>query len=246
MTIFVEEFARQQGISMLKNNSRFPDYYATHILETTFDFAVKELKSSDELERANLTTNIDKLLGTTNNVFFALGKGYLKSKGSIGLVYDPFVIVESAGAVMVMNDLIYTLNSTQLLQSFCKENKQEIMKVMADNLSARELERFWQAVNKGESLLIGDEPSSPAHVFENQLAILPTELKNKLSVRLKSTVVEPNVITKNLEQVVKDVFIEDDLLMNTYSDKTTEERVVEIQVPKSYPIDKGLLAVYVS
>ncbi len=246
MTHNVEEFAQRYGVPILNSHSEFPNYFATHNLEPTFNFSVAELRCSDELNSTNLTANIDMLLGTTNNVFFALGKGYLESKNSIGLVYDPFVIVESAGAVMVMNDLMYTLNGTQLLQSFCNDHKQEFEKVMGDNLSEKEQERFWQAVSQGESLLIGDEPGSPAHIFDKQLPMLPTELKSKLSVQLKSEVVEPNVITNNMEQVVKAVFREDGLLMNAFSDKTTEERVVEVQVPKSFPIGKGLLAVYVA
>ncbi len=246
MTNNLGEFAQQYGIPILNSYSEFPNYFATHALEPNFNFSATELMSSDELNSTNLTTNIDILLGTTNNVFFALGKGYLESKDSIGLVYDPFIIVESAGVAMVMNDLLYTLNGTQLLQSFCNEHKQEFEKVMGDNLSKKEQKKFWQAVGKGESLLIGDEPGSTAYIFDKQLAMLSTELKSKLSEQLKSEVVEPNVITKNLSQVVKDVFREDDQLMNSFSDKTTEERVVEILVPKSYPIDKGLLAVYVA
>ncbi len=242
----IETFAIENKLPILNLGSKFPDYYATHTLEPTFDFTTKELKSSDELKHANLTTNIDKLLGTTNNVFFALGKGYLKSKHSIGLIYDPFIIAESVGATMVLNDLMYILNDTQLLQSFCNKHKQEIKKILDSNLSEEEQERFWQAVSKGESLLIGDEPNSPAYVFDNLLAWLPTELKSKLRLQLKSKVVEPNVITNNLGQVIKGVFRENGRLMDSFSDKNTEERVVEIQVSSSYPIDKGLLAVYVS
>ncbi len=242
----IETFAKENNLPILNQGSQFPDYFATHAIEPTFDLTSTELKSSDELKHANLTTNIDKLLGTTNNVFFALGKGYLKSKHSIGLIYDPFIIAGSVGATMVLNDLMYILNDTQLLQIFCNKHNQEIKKIMDRKFSVEEQERFWQAVNKGESLLIGDEPSSPAHVFDSLLVWLPIELKGELSMQLKTDVVNPNVITNNLEQVIKDVFIENGRLMDSFLDKSTEERVVEIQVPTSYPIKKGLLAVYVT
>jgi hypothetical protein len=246
MSKTIKEFAKHYNVPILGNTSKFPEYFASHALELNFDFATTELKSSDELNQTNLTANIDKFLGATNNVFFALGKGYLKSKDSIGLVYDPFVIAETPGATMVMNDLMYLLDGTKLLQEFCKQYRVEISSVMANTFPVNEVKDFWNAVDNNQSLLIGDVPNSPAHIFDKLLTALPVELKNNLQKVLQTRIVEPNVITSNLDKKIKAVFEKDSKLMNTFSDQTSIEKIVELQIPKYHPLTKGLIAVYIA
>ena len=241
-----EEFAKNHKVTILNSQSVFPKYFATHSLPNSFSFKQELLKSSEELQITNLTSKIDELLGTTNNVFFALGKGYLQSRGSLGLLYDPFILANTPGCILVQNDLMYVLESTNELQNFCIQNKQQIHKIVDNNFTKIEQADFWQSVYDGQSLLISDSENSPAHTFNKLLKLLPASLLDECSKQLQKVIVKPSIVTKNLELTIKDVFNSNRRLMNTFSDDTSEEKVVELQIPNSYPIRKGLIAMYIS
>ncbi len=234
-------FAAKHSVPVFKPTSQFPKYFATHKLSDSFDFSKKFLKSSDELGSTSLTLNIDRYLGTTNNVFFALGKGYLETKSCTGLLYDPFELIKLPNAYLVENDFLYILNATNLLQQFCLDKRHDLEKLIPPKYS----QSFWQGVETNVSLLIGDTPNSPAHIFDDLLIELPSQLQRELSELLKEKIIKLNLINNNIDEKIKNLFLKKNKILNTFSDQHSEEQTIELQVPKQVQILHGLIGVFI-
>ncbi len=181
----IEKFAEKHNIKIYTNNSEFPDYCATHAIENESILNENELFSSEMLENRNQSYEIDAYLGTTKYVFFALGKGYLKPKNSLGLIYDPFILAKKPGANIVINDLLHVLSETDILPAFCNENLAVILTILEahyDELDIRKskdeiIELFTQYLSEGSNLLIGD--TQEEIIFGKSFEIILKHLPNK-------------------------------------------------------------------
>jgi hypothetical protein len=256
------EFARSKSIPVLNNNSSFPKYFATHVVNNESVLDQRYLLSANSLDHRHLTSNVDDLLGTTDLVFFALGKGYLTTKKCIGLIYNPFVLIKESGASLVMNDLLYVLEKTDLLHEFCLQHAPQINEVIKENINNLENaisgnlamsgdyeQIFWECINKHQSLLIANPEDGNQYVtsliFETMLQYLPENIKIDLKNDIKKLVVLPNTYNTNLDVRIKELFNTEKQLLNSFSDEITEERLIEIRVPQKHQLDKGLLGIYV-
>lgn len=240
----IEEFASKNNLPMLNNDSEFPKIYATHALADDKILDQDYLLCSDSLENKQFATKIDEYLGTTKYVFFALGKGYLKTKDSIGLIYDPMALAKTEGANLVEQDLLYELDKTDVLQKFCLENKNEIEKIISND----ESKILFDNIAAGKSLLIFDSKESDqfktTQIFDKIINHLPKNLEEILKTEIQNQITKKYTITKNLAGQVTEIFKNEKEFLDKFFDETNEERMFEIRIPKRHKILEGLIAVY--
>ena len=96
------------------------------------------LLSSKESGIAAMTYETDKLMGMDENVFLALGKGYMSEKGRFAFIFDPQKLVDIDGATFVTDDLMKVMGDRQVIENFLEKHKQEILQVIrayADKLN---------------------------------------------------------------------------------------------------------------
>jgi hypothetical protein len=240
----IEEFAQKNNLPVLNNHSEFPEIYATHTLANDKILDQDYLLCSDLLENKQFATKIDEYLGTTKYVFFALGKGYLKTKNSIGLVYNPLELAKTKGANLVTQDLLYELDKTYILQNFCLKNKNEIKEM----ISSEELKLLFDNIAAGKSLLIFDDKESnqfkATQIFEKIINHLPVNLAKYLKKEVQEKITQKYTITDNLVGEIKKIFSREKDFLNKFFNETTEERMFEIRIPQRQEILKGLIGVF--
>jgi hypothetical protein len=264
-----KEFATKLNIPLLGPDSEFPEYYAAHVIADESVLEQDHLLSTNLLKEPNLTCKIDEYLDTTKFVFFSLGKGYLKTKGAIGLIYDPFMLVKTPGANLVLNDLLYILDESKLLQEFCQKYKIDILqiidfyalhiisqlekipaleKIKLENIDLKD--NFIKNLKENKSLLVCDIKDYDhlvfVYLFENILDLLSEDQKNELKELIKKEITDPNTINQNLEMQIKDLFANQKDFLNKFSDKQTEERMIELRIPNKHLITNGLIGIYQS
>lgn len=240
----IEEFAKENNLPILNNHSEFPEIYASHALMDEKILDQDYLLCSDLLKTKQFATRIDEYLDTTKYVFFALGKGYLKSKNSIGLIYDPLELAEIDGANLVMQDLLYELDKTDILQKFCLDNKTEIEKIISD----KESKLLFANIAAGQSLLIFENKESyqfkATQIFDKLIKLLPTNLERELQNEIMVNITDKFTIADNLEEKITEIFASDANFLDKFFDETIEERMFEIRIPQRHRILKGLIAIY--
>lgn len=87
-----EKFAKKFNIPVFNYNSVFPKYYSVHCF---YDLSLLEeeyLFSADVLKKYKNSYEIDKILGTTNYVFFLLVRA--TEEGCNFLIYSCFYLYE--------------------------------------------------------------------------------------------------------------------------------------------------------
>ncbi|MBD3328803.1 hypothetical protein GF340_05915 [Candidatus Peregrinibacteria bacterium] len=250
----IEKFAKKNEIRIFENNSTFPEHFATHEIKSENILNEDKLLSANLLESSNQSYEIDKYLGTTKYVFFALGKGYLKSKNSLGLVYDPFALTKKSGTNIVMNDLLHVLSKTEILNEFCNKNLKTLLEVLANHYMElhinkpinKILELFNKSLSQGVNLLIADSEEEKlfGNSFELILKHLPDKQKTDLKHILNEKIIIPNTITGNLESKIIRIFKKNTNLTNKFFDETKEEQLIELRVPSSHRISEGLVGIY--
>lgn len=242
----INQFAKLHSVPILNSKSEFPSFYAVHAIDNIDILNEKYLLSSELLGHRKLSAEIDKFLGETNYVFFSLGKGYLETKNSMGLIYDPFIIAKDTGANLVLNDILYELDKTNILPEFFVSHRAKIDFI----IPVAESKNFWKIVNSNQSLLRVDLKDADqilaAETFENILIHMPKDLQNELAEILKMKIVVPYTMTEGLEEKIKEIFRNDSKFINSFSDQLTEERMTEIRVPGRYALTKGLIGIYCS
>jgi len=265
----IEEFAEKHNVLIFGPESIFPEFFAVHTIGDTSVLQEDFLICADLHHRPKLTCKIDEYLDTRKFVFFSLGKGYLKTKNSIGLIYDPFILSESTDVNLVENDLLYVLDASGLLQKFARKHLKQIETILdfygdylADkarehpglkevNIDAEKIKsNFLLNLESNISMLVCDykDFSHLQYVltFENLLDFLAEEQKRELKEIIKKEIVLPNTITKDLSVRIKQYFETESNLLNTFSDEQLEERIIKLRVALKHPIQKGLIGIYVS
>jgi hypothetical protein len=263
----VKEFAKKYQIAIFNSETHFPKYYAVHTIANNSVLDKDYLLCTNLLDKPCLATKIDGYLDTTKYVFFSLGKGYLKVKESIGLIYDPFVLSKITGANLVLNDLLYVLDNSDILETFCKENINIILSLIDSNedkiitqlnniqglkelnLTVDKLKlNFKKNLNDGSSLLIYEPKDKDrllfTNLFENLLDLLSDKLKAELKDKIKKEIVDKNTIYSNFDDKIKTLFKNEMVFLNQFSDEIIEERMIEIRIPNKHLIKKGLIGIY--
>ncbi len=240
----IEEFAKINNVPVLNSHSVFPDFYVTHALVDEKALDEDFLLCSDLLTDKQFSLKIDEYLNTTKYVFLALGKGYLKTKDSIGLIYDPFELSKIKGANIVMQDLLYELEKTDILASFCLKNKKEIEEI----ISADDAQILFYSIEHKESLLIFSDKTSLQYratiIFDRLLKSMSENLEQELKQAIKTEISDKFTIFNDLESKIKEIFSTEKSFINLFFDQTSEERMFELRVPEKHEIIKGLIAVY--
>ena len=252
----IEKFAKKFGVQVFSKNSKFPKYYATHAITDVGIFESEFLVSSELLGKRSFSCEIDAYLDTTKYVFFSLGKGYLKSKNSIGLIYDPFVLAKVKGANIVMNDLLHVLSETDILQNFCNKNLEKFIEILEKNYqkiktnkSKNEIVQiFVSSLSSGKNLLVAEKKEDILYgnIFELLLKLLPLREEKELKSILNKKIVKPNTIYKNLDKETEKVFSDQTQFLSKFFNETKEERIIELRIPKRHKITKGLIGIYSS
>lgn len=250
----IKKFAKKFNVPIFTNNSIFPEFYATHCIGDFKILNEEYLFSSDFLKKRNQSYEIDNYLETTKYIFFSLGKGYLKNKNSIGLIYDPFVLCKAKGSNIVENDLLHILSKTDILQNFCQKNidlliellKQNYKKISPNKEKEDILLLFKNGIEKHKNLLIADNEEDIffCNIFEFLLKILPREKKDELKRILKKEIVEPNTIYKNLNTEIKQIFKSQSTFLDKFFDESNEEIIIELRIPNKYQINIGLIGIF--
>ncbi len=212
------------------------------------------LLSSELLGKRGFSCEIDAHLDTTKYVFFSLGKGYLKSENSIGLIYDPFALATVEGANIVMNDLLHVLSGTDILQNFCRNNLKTLLEILErnhqklkTNKSKEEiLQIFTRNLSLGTNLLVAktEKDIFYGNIFELLLKLLPKKEKEDLKRVLREKIVEPNTIQGDLKEKIGEIFQGEKLFLDQFFDETKEERIIELRIPEKHRITKGLIGIY--
>ncbi len=263
----IETFAQKYNVPIFRSDSPFPQYFATHTIRNEDVLREKYLLCADLLTTKHLICEIDKYLGETKYVFFALGKGYLKTKDTIGLLYDPFELAKIEGANIVKNDLLYEIDKTSLLHQFCSENMSVMIELINKNSATiyknikknteKDLtccsekylvDNFQQGIRNNLSLLVCDfndfDHLVLTLIFDYILSRLPVTLIKELKDLLKP--IKLKIIYSGFDKTIRDIFLEDKELLSSFSDEITEERMPEIRIPNKHKIDHGLIGVYQS
>ena len=250
----IEKFAKKFGVPVFNSNSQFPNYYATHSIDHVDVLNKEYLFSSKLLGKKGLSCEIDRYLGATNYVFFALGKGYLKSKKSVGLIYDPFVLAKSKGANLVMNDLLYVLGDTDILHNYCDKNIDKLLKILETNYrklkgnkpKAAILKIFTTHLALQKNLLVAGtkEEFICGNAFELILKLLPKKEELELKRILAEKIVTPNTINKQLGSKIKEIFHTQQDFLDKFFGEIKEERMIELRVPNKHRITNGLIGIY--
>lgn len=249
----IEKFASKYQIPILNSGSEFPSHYATHSFIDNDTLDQEFLLSTEKTGKKNFNSNIDKFLGSHKYVFFALGKGYLKTKDSMGLVYDPFVLANAQGANLVKNDLLYILNDSGLFESFIRNNIDVLINCAnklnfkaRTNLATDKI--ISDGVKRNYSPLIyqnnNDLQNDYCDLIDIVTANLPPDLSKELEVLLTDKIVEPNEIKAGLNPLIRKYFLTESAFLNTYFDQQKEERLIEIRIPNQHSIAEGLIAIY--
>jgi hypothetical protein len=252
----IETIAKQFEVPVFSKGSIFPTYYATHEVGDPKVLDHQFLLSSDSSGISRQSYETDRFLGSTRYVFFALGKGYLKFKNSIGLLYDPFVLAKQKGANIVMNDLLYVLAETDILYEFCDRNLDLILGLLRKHhpdlktkKSKDETERlFVDSFSQRKNLLIADSKDEIlfGNSFELILRHLPATKSEELKTILNTKIVLPNTIQTRLDSEIRKAFMNDKDLLSSFFDESKEERIIELRIPNKHEITNGLIGVYCS
>lgn len=99
----------------------------TKILETG------KLLSSKKSSAASMTYEIDKLMGMDENVFFALGKGYM-GKSNYGLIFNTETMASMPGANFIEDDLMNI--GGEIIEEFLEKHKEEMIVVISQKRDA--------------------------------------------------------------------------------------------------------------
>ncbi|HOW60358.1 MAG TPA: hypothetical protein P5548_02595 [Candidatus Moranbacteria bacterium] len=86
-----------------------------------------ELQSSKKSGISAMTYEIDKLIGMDENVFFALGKGYMR-KDTCGFVFSAEKLAKMSDASFVKEDLMNM--EGEIVEEFLEKHKEEMMEVI--------------------------------------------------------------------------------------------------------------------
>lgn len=141
---FVVEKAEQLGVPILNErdiDEQLGDQpYATHTIVSSQEnikkiLNARKLQSSRELGEGSMTYESDKLIGMDDNVFFALGKGYMR-RDTYSLVFDPEILAEIPDASFVEDDL--DRFAEKVINNFLEENSERITKTIDQNRSLLE------------------------------------------------------------------------------------------------------------
>lgn len=245
----INDFISKHNIPLYKKDSRFPEYYTTHVIDSIDVLNNDYLYSAEKLGKTKYSTKIDEYLGATKYVFFGLGKGYItKNKPSIGLIYNPHEIIKTEGVNLVENDLLYVLEEKKILNKYLINNWSETKKMLKNNIPDTEIEVFKKYLIDSQPLLVIDinnpKEEKNSMIFDSLLSRLNKDFDNRLRNILDEEIVKKYTIKDHLGTKINEIFTRDENHLNKYFDGTTEERMVEIRVPNSYPINKGLIGLY--
>ena len=86
-----------------------------------------EMRSSKESGVSAMTYEIDKLIDMDENVFFALGKGYMR-KDTYGLVFSAEKLAKMPGASFVEEDLMNM--EGEIIEKFLEKHKEELVEII--------------------------------------------------------------------------------------------------------------------
>ena len=86
-----------------------------------------EMRSSKESGVSAMTYEIDKLIGMDENVFFALGKGYMR-KDNFSLVFNYEELAKMSGASFVEEDLMNM--EGEIAEEFLEKHREEMMEII--------------------------------------------------------------------------------------------------------------------
>lgn len=137
----IEEFSKKYNVPILNyenmDEKLGEEPYATHAIISDSEglrsiLEQGKIMSSKESGKAAMTYESDKLLGMDENVFIALGKGYIKKEGT-ALVFDPKKLAEIEGVSFVEDDLMNVLGKKNMLENFLDVNKEEIVRLIEEN-----------------------------------------------------------------------------------------------------------------
>lgn len=106
--------------------------YLSHTIVTNPERLIRvleagELQSSKKSGSAAMTYESDRLIGMDTNVFFALGKGYMR-KDKYSLIFDPETLAKMPNASFVENDLMKI--EGEIIRGFLEEHSEEIVKAI--------------------------------------------------------------------------------------------------------------------
>ncbi len=242
----IKDFARDNKLPIFDSQSPFPRYYATHSFTDMSLLNSEFILSSRESGIATFTSEIDQILDLDRYVFFALGKGYLKSKDCVGLVYDPFVIVQQTGANLVSNDILYLLDQSGFVHKFIHSHISEFERVLSSSRTTRTV--FFDNLRMNKSFLIYEAEDinhrNACVAFENALRSLDKSAKDEFRNMATVNIIEPNTVATNLDNDIAEYFKKESALLNSFFDQVKEERIIELRMPDRYPVACGLIGIY--
>lgn len=107
--------------------------YFTHTIMTDPARLVKileagEMHSSKKSGLASMTYESDKLIGMDDNVFLAMGKGYMR-KDTYGIIFDAEALAKIPGASFVEDDLMNM--EEEVIEQFLEMHKEEMIETIA-------------------------------------------------------------------------------------------------------------------
>ena len=147
------EKAEQLGILIL-NEENIDEIlgdkpYLSHTIVTNPEKLIRileagELQSSKKSGSAAMTYESDRLIGMDTNVFFALGKGYMR-KDTYSLIFDPEILAKMPDASFVEDDLMKI--EGEIIREFLEEHSEEIVMVINQKRGVLK-ETFEKKVNR--------------------------------------------------------------------------------------------------
>ena len=147
------EKAEQLGILIL-NEENIDEIlgdkpYLSHTIVTNTEKLIRileagELQSSKKSGSAAMTYESDRLIGMDTNVFFALGKGYMR-KDTYSLIFDPEILAKMPDASFVEDDLMKI--EGEIIREFLEEHSEEIVMVINQKRGVLK-ETFEKKVNR--------------------------------------------------------------------------------------------------
>ena len=138
----VIEKAEQLGVQILTEkdiDEKLGDKpYATHTIVSNQENVIKvldagKLQSSKAVGGGSMTWESDKLIGMDDNVFFALGKGYMR-KDTYSLIFAPEVLSKMPDASFVEDDLVKF--EGEFITEFMEESSKDIIESIEQNRTA--------------------------------------------------------------------------------------------------------------